>query len=86
MTNLITKMLVSSALFATLVAADTAYAQTYRSGAPTADDSWETGHYGSPRQVQPGDVIEQGQIIGRDPDRNIRSQLRREYPPGGDGW
>ena len=38
--------------------ADTAYAQTYRFGAPTADDSWETGHYGSPRQVQPGDVIE----------------------------
>jgi len=81
---LVTKMLVGSALLASLVAADTAYAQTY--GAPTADDSWQTGHYGSPRQVQPGDVIEEGVIIGRDPDPNIRSQLRREYQPGGDGW
>jgi hypothetical protein len=81
---LVTKMLVSSALLAMLVAAGTAYARTYE--APTADDSWQTGHYGSPRQVQPGDVVEQGTIIGRDPDRNIRSQLRREFPPGGDGW
>ena len=86
MTTLVTKMLVSSALLATLVAADTASAQTYEHRAPaTADDSWESGEYGPPVRVQPGDVVEDGQIVGRDPDPNIRSQLQREYPPGGDG-
>jgi hypothetical protein len=87
MKMLVTKMLVSSALLATLVAADTAYAQTYRDRAPaTADDSWESGKYGPPVRVQPGDVIENGQIVGEDPDPNIRTQLQREYPPGGDGY
>jgi hypothetical protein len=48
-----TKMMVSCALLATLVAAETAYAQTpygrespevYRDGAPaTANDSWKSG-------------------------------------------
>jgi hypothetical protein len=87
MKTVVTKMLVSSALLATLVTADTASAQTDRHGAPaTADDSWESGEYGPPVRVRPGDVIEDGQIVGRDPDPNIRSQLQREYPPGGDGW
>jgi hypothetical protein len=87
MKMLVTKMLVSSALLATLVAADTAYAQTYRDRAPaTADDSWESGKYGPPVRVQPGDVIENGQIVGEDPDPDIRTQLQREYPPGGDGY
>jgi len=85
MKMLVTKMLVSSALLATIVAADTASAQTYRHRAPaTADDSWESGEYGPPVRVRPGDVIEDGQIVGRDPDPNIRSQLQREYPPAGD--
>jgi hypothetical protein len=87
MKMLVTKMLVSTALLATLVAADTAYAQTYRDRAPaTADDSWESGEYGPPVRVQPGDVIEDGRIVGKDPDPNIRTQLQREYPPGGDGY
>jgi hypothetical protein len=54
MKMLVTKMLVSSALL-TLVAADTAYAQTYRDRAPaTADDPWESGKYGPPVRVRPG--------------------------------
>jgi hypothetical protein len=83
--TLVTKMLVSSALLTTLVAADIAHAQTYRAPA-TADDSWESGEYGPPVRVQPGDVVEDGHIVGRDPDANIRSQLLREYPPGGDTY
>ncbi len=53
MKRLATKMMVSCALLVTLVAAETAYAQTpygrdvpnaYRDGAPaTANDSWESG-------------------------------------------
>jgi hypothetical protein len=87
MKMLVTKMLVSSALLATIVAADTASAQTYRHRAPaTADDFWESGEYGPPVRVRPGEVIEDGQIVGRDPDPNIRSQLQREYPPGGDAY
>jgi hypothetical protein len=87
MKMLVTKMLVSSALLATLVAAETAHAQTYRDREPaTADDSRQTGEYGPPVRVQPGDVVEDGQIVGRDPDPNIRTQLEREYPPGGDRY
>ena len=51
MKRLITKILVNSALLATLVAAESAYAQTREvfdgHGAPaTADDSCQTGKYG----------------------------------------
>jgi hypothetical protein len=85
MKMLVTKMLVSSPLLATLVAADTASAQTYRHRAPaTADDSWESGEYGPRVGVRPGDAIEDGRIVGEDPDPNIRGQLRRGTPPGGD--
>jgi hypothetical protein len=87
MKMLITKILVSSALLAILVAADTASAQTYKHHAPaTADDSWESGEYGPRVQVKPRDAIEDGRIVGEDPDVNIRSQLQRETPPGGDGY
>jgi hypothetical protein len=95
MKMLVTKMLVSSALLATLVAAETAYAQTpyarelpnvRRDGAPgTANDSWESGVAGARVRVQPDDAIEDGRVVGRDPDPNIRSQLQREYHDGGDG-
>jgi hypothetical protein len=85
--TLVTKMLVSSALLTTLVAADIAHAQTPSDRTPaTADDSWESGEYGPPVRVQPGDVVEDGHIVGKDPDPNIRSQLLREYPPGGDSY
>jgi hypothetical protein len=84
MKMLVTKMLVGSALLATVVAADTASAQVRAPAA--ADDSWESGEYGPPVRVRPGDVIDNGKIIGEDPDPNIRSQLRRETPPGGDEW
>src|SRR5262245_65690726 len=81
MKMLVTKMLVSSALLATIVAADTASAQTYRHRAPaTADDSWESGEYGPPVRLRPGGVIEDGQLVGRDADPNRRSQPQREYP------
>jgi hypothetical protein len=85
--TLVTKMLVSSVLITPLVAADIAHAQTHKDRPPaTADDSWESGEYGPPVRVQPGDVVEDGHIVGRDPDPNIRSQLLREYPPGGDTY
>jgi hypothetical protein len=95
MKMLVTKMLVSSALLATLVAADAASAQTpygrdlsnaHRDGAPaTANDSWESGVAGARVRVQPDDAIEDGRVVGKDPDPNIRSQLQREYHDGGDG-
>jgi hypothetical protein len=92
MKMLVTKMLASSVLLATLVAAETAYAQTpygrdaHRDGAPaTANDSWETGVAGARVRVQPDDAIEDGRVVGQDPDPNIRSQLQREYKEGGDG-
>jgi len=79
-------MLVSSALLATLVAADTASAQTSGDRAPvTANDSWESGVAGARVRVQPDDAIEDGRVVGQDPDPNIRSQLQREYHEGGDG-
>jgi hypothetical protein len=54
------------------------------SAAPAyADDSCETGKYGPPVRVEPGDVVENGEIVARDPDPNIRTQLEREYSPGG---
>jgi hypothetical protein len=37
------------------------------------------------RPVQPDDAIEDGRVVGQDPDPNIRSQLQREYHDGGDG-
>jgi beta-lactam-binding protein with PASTA domain len=90
-----TKMLVSSLLLATLAVAETAYAQTpnardlpnaYRDGAPaTANDSWESGVAGARVRVQRDDAIEDGRVVGQDPDPNIRSQLQREYNEGGDG-
>jgi hypothetical protein len=95
MKMLVTKIMVSSALLATVVAAETAYAQTpygrdvpnaYRDGAPaTANDSWESGVAGKRVRVQPDDAIEDGRVVGEDPDPNIRSQLQREYHEGGDG-
>ena len=36
-----------------------------------------------PFAVRPGDVVEDGEIVARDPDPNIRTQLEREYSPGG---
>ena len=93
MKTLIIKALVNCALLATLVAAGSAYGQTRegfdepgaRAGAAPAyaDDSCETGKYGPPVRVEPGDVVENREIVARDPDPNIRTQLEREYSPGG---
>ena len=93
MKRLIAKILVNCALLAALVAAESAYAQTREvfdeHGAParaapaTVDDSCQTGSYGPPVRVEPGDVIEDGEVVGRDPDPNIRTQLEREHSPGG---
>jgi hypothetical protein len=86
MKMLVTTMLVSSALLATLAAADTASAQPYNHRAPaTANDSWETGVAGARVRGQSDDAIEDGRVVGRDPDPNIRSQLQREYHDGGEG-
>ena len=86
MKMLVTRMLASSALLATFVAADTASAQTSGDRAPaTANDSWESGVAGARVRVQPDDAIEDGRVVGQDPDPNIRSQLQREFHDGGDG-
>ena len=91
--RLLTTTLMNCALIAALAVAGSAYAQTREtfdergaaaSAAPaTADDSCETGKYGPPVRVEPGDVVENGEIVARDPDPNIRTQLEREYSPGG---
>lgn len=91
MKALIATTLSSCALIAALVTAGSGYAQPREgfdepraSGAPAyADDSCETGKYGPPVRVEPGDVVENGEIVARDPDPNIRTQLEREYSPGG---
>jgi hypothetical protein len=93
MKRLITTAVRNGALLAALVAAGSAYAQTRERfeepGAPAsaapayADDSCETGKYGPPVRVEPGDVVENGEIVARDPDPNLRTQLEREYSPGG---
>jgi Flp pilus assembly protein TadD len=93
MKRLIAKILVNCALLAALVAAESAYAQTRevfdeqsapaRAAPATVDDSCQTGSYGPPVRVEPGDVIEDGEVVGRDPDPNIRTQLEREHSPGG---
>jgi beta-lactam-binding protein with PASTA domain len=94
MKKLVTKIMVSCALLAILVAADTAYAQApdgrdfpnaWDSAPATANDSWESGVAGKRVRVQPDDAIEDGRVVGKDPDPNIRSQLQREYHEGGDG-
>jgi len=97
MKRLVTTIAVNTALLATLVAAGSGYAQSaaesadaqaregYPQHAPAyADDSCQTGEYGPPVRVRPGDVVEDGEIVGRDPDPNIRTQLEREHFPGGD--
>src|SRR5215475_2108558 len=91
--DMITATLRNCVLLAVLLAAGSAYAQTRETfdepGAPAraapayADDSCETGKYGPPVRVEPGDVVENGEIVARDPDPNIRTQLEREYSPGG---
>ncbi len=93
MKRLIAKILINSALLAVLVAAGSAYAQSRevfdeqsapaRAAPATVDDSCQTGSYGPPVRVEPGDVIEDGELVGRDPDPNIRTQLEREHSPGG---
>jgi hypothetical protein len=93
MKRLITTILMTCALLAVLGAAGSANAQTretfdeggaFGRRAPAyADDSCETGKYGPPVRVEPEDVVENGEIVARDPDPNIRSQLEREYSPGG---
>jgi len=86
------RIFLSSVALATLLVSGAAYAQTSESHIQQnrtpgmADDSWETGEYGPRVRVQPGDVVEDGEVVGRDPDPNIRSQLRREVPPGGDEY
>ena len=89
------KMFASSVLLATLVSTGAVNAQALDnrdlSNAPghwasdTANDSWESGVAGSSVRVQPDDAIEDGRVVGKDPDRNIRTQLQREYHDGGDG-
>ena len=89
------KMFASAALLVSLVSAEIAYAQTPYDRNPfndqtystptTANDSWETGVAGARVRVQPDDAIEDGRVVGRDPDPNIRTQLQREYHEGGDG-
>jgi hypothetical protein len=93
MKRLTAKILVNCALLAALVAAESAYAQTRevfdeqsapaRAAPATVDDSCQTWSYGPPVRVEPGDVIEDGEVVGRDPDPNIRTQLEREHSPGG---
>jgi hypothetical protein len=93
MKRLFTKILVNGVLLAALGAAESAYAQTRevfdepsapaRAAPATVDDSCQTGSYGPPVRVEPGDVIEDGEVVGRDPDPNIRTQLEREHSPGG---
>jgi hypothetical protein len=93
MKRLINTTLMNCAVVAALVAAGSANAQMRegfdepgpRPGAAPAyaDDSCETGKYGPPVRVEPGDVVENGEIVARDPDPNIRTQLEREYSPGG---
>jgi hypothetical protein len=93
MKRLIATTLSNCAFLAALVAAGSAHAQMRERfdepGAPAsaapafADDSCETGKYGPPVRVEPGDVVENGEIVARDPDPNIRTQLEREYSPGG---
>jgi hypothetical protein len=90
-TRLMTTTLSSCALVAALATAGSGYAQTREgfdepgappSAAPTyADDSCETGKYGPPVRVESGDVVENGEIVARDPDPNIRTQLERETRP-----
>jgi Flp pilus assembly protein TadD len=93
MKGLIAKILVNCAFLAALVAAESAYAQTRelfdeqsapaRAAPATVDDSCQTESYGPSVRVEPGDVIEDGEVVGRDPDPNIRTQLEREHSPGG---
>src|SRR5262249_37635961 len=93
MKALIAQILVNCALLAALGGAESAYAQTRevfdeygppaRAAPGYVDDSCQTGSYGPPFGVQRGDVIEDGEVVGRDPDPNIRPQLEREHSPGG---
>src|SRR5262249_23711613 len=93
MKRVIAQILVNCALLAALVAAESAYAQTRgvldehgpppRAARGYVDASSQTGRYGPPVRVQPGDLIEDGEVVGRDPDPNIRTQLEREHSPGG---
>jgi hypothetical protein len=64
------KVFLSVAALAVLVAMP-AHAKTARA----------TGAQYSPNTVVPWDaVIDEGKVIGQDPDANVRRELRRDYP------
>ena len=89
------KTFASAVMLAALVSAETAYGQTPHdrnrfndqtySAPAMANDSWESGVAGERVRAQPDDAIEDGRVVGQDPDPNIRTQLQREYHEGGDG-
>lgn len=60
------KALLSAAVLAVLVAVP-AHAKTSADFLPDTFVPWDS-------------VIEEGQIIGQDPDPNVRLELRRDYP------
>lgn len=78
-------VLATSVALATLIAAEAASAQPhgYRA-APEAYDSQANPNYqlGPRVTVRPGDIIEGGSVIGRDPDPFVRDQILRDYNSG----
>jgi hypothetical protein len=84
MKTLATKIvLATSVALATLMAVETASARPQRHQAvPEAYSGFGEDSHGA---VQSDDVVEDGKVIGRDPDPFIRSQMKRGYglSPGG---
>jgi hypothetical protein len=71
------KKLLLTAVALTALAASPALAKTHHMAAPASDGSYASA-------VGPSAVIVDGQMVGADPDPNIRFQLERDPAPTGD--
>jgi len=65
------KKLLTAVAFAALVATP-ALAKTHHMTAPSAADSYAMA-------AGPGVVVDDGQVVGADPDQNIRFQILRDH-------
>jgi hypothetical protein len=71
------KLIVGTTLALATLTAAPAFAKTHHMAAPGSDGSYASA-------AGPNTVIVEGQVVGADPDPNIRFQLERDPVPTGD--
>jgi hypothetical protein len=82
MKSFVTKMFLTSLVLSTLIGAEAACAQTYRSAPTYRDVESNARAEGRPVTRQPNDVVSGHRVIGRDPDPFIRGEILRHSDSG----